>query len=43
MCQLVTCDVKLTVDAAAFDGWELDAKKIGLEIENRKQPPWWFR
>ena len=24
--------IKLTVDAAAFDGWELDAKKIGLEM-----------
>ena len=29
--------IKLTVDAAAFDGWELDAKKIGLEMKKIRE------
>ncbi|CAI8268942.1 MAG: hypothetical protein CMA41_00160 [Euryarchaeota archaeon] len=29
--------IKLTVDAAAFDGWELDAKEIGLEMKKIRE------
>ena len=29
--------IKLTVDAAAFDGWELDGKKIGLEMKKIRE------
>lgn len=29
--------IKLTVDAAAFDGWELDSKQIGLEMKKIRE------
>ena len=29
--------IKLTVDAAAFNGWELDSKQIGLEMKKIRE------